>query len=66
LSIDIEGNDIDILKSPDLSIYKIKAVCVVHNLREGSVEIISYKDGYSCDLVNSEFSKNDYWFVLRK
>jgi len=66
LSIDIEGNDVDILKSLDLSIYKIRAVCVEHNFREGSAEIISYMDRYGYDLVNSEFSKNDYWFVLRK
>jgi len=66
LSIDIEGNDIDILKSLDLNTYKIKAVCVEHNFREGSIEIITYMDKYGYDLVNSEFSKNDYWFVLRK
>lgn len=66
LSIDIEGNDLDILKSLDLNRYKIKAVCVEHNFREGSDEIKDYmgKNGY--DLVYSEFSKNDYWFVLRK
>ena len=66
LSIDIEGNDLDILKSLDLNRYKIKAVCVEHNFRQGSDEIIEfmYKNGY--DLVYSEFSKNDYWFVLRK
>ena len=65
LSIDIEGNDIQILKSLDFSIYKIKAICVEHNFREGSDEIIGFmhKNGY--DLVYREFSKNDYWFVLR-
>ena len=31
LSIDIEGEDIEILKSLDLSRYKIKAICVEHN-----------------------------------
>ena len=66
LSIDIEGNDIDILKSLDLSRYNINAVCVEHNLREGSNEIIGYMDKNGYDLVYGEFSKNDYWFVLRK
>ena len=66
LSIDIEGNDLDILKSLDLNRYKIKAVCVEHNFREGSDEIINYMDKNGYDLVYSEFSKNDYWFVLRK
>ena len=65
LSIDIEGDDIQILKSLDFSIYKIKTICVEHNFREGSDEIIGFmhKNGY--DLVYREFSKNDYWFVLR-
>ena len=66
LSIDIEGNDIDILKSLDLNRYKINTVCVEHNFREGSDEIIGYMDIKGYDLVYSEFSKNDYWFVLRK
>jgi FkbM family methyltransferase len=66
LSIDIEGEDIEILKSLDLHRYKIKAICVEHNFREGSDEIIDlmYKNGY--DHVYGEFSKNDYWFVLQK
>lgn len=66
LSIDIEGEDIEILKSLDLSRYKIKSICVEHNFREGSDEIIGfmYKNGY--DLVYGEFSKNDYWFVLQR
>jgi len=66
LSIDIEGEDIEILKSFDLSHYKIKAICVEHNFREGSDKIIDfmYKNGY--DLVYSEFSRNDYWFVHQR
>ena len=66
LSIDIEGKDIDILRSLDLKRYKTKAVCVEHNFRAGSDEIINYMDKNGYDLVYSEFSKNDYWFVLRK
>ena len=65
LSIDIEGNDIDILKSLDLSRYKIKAVCIEHNFREGSDEIIGFMDKNRYDLVYREFSKNDYWFIRR-
>jgi FkbM family methyltransferase len=66
LSIDIEGNDLDIIKSIDLNQYKIKVVCVEHNFRDGSDRIIDfmYENGY--DLMYSKFSKNDYWFVLRK
>lgn len=66
LSIDIEGEDIEILKSLDLIRYKIKAICVEHNFREGSDKIVDfmYKNGY--DLVYGEFSKNDYWFVLQR
>jgi len=66
LSIDIEGEDFEILKSLDLSCYKIKAICVEHNFRKGSDEIVDFmhKNGYN--LVYSEFSKNDYWFVLQR
>lgn len=66
LSIDIEGDDMEILKSFDWSRYKINAICVEHNYRKGSDKIIDfmYKSGY--DLQYTEFSKNDYWFELRK
>lgn len=66
LSIDIEGEDLEILKSLDLSRYKIKAICVEHNFQKSSDKIIEFmhKNGY--DLVYSEFSKNDYWFVLQR
>jgi FkbM family methyltransferase len=66
LSIDIEGKDIDILKSLDLNRYRINAICVEHNFREGSDELIRYMASNRYDLLYSEFSKNDYWFVLRK
>jgi len=66
LSIDIEGRDIDILKSLDLNRYRINAICVEHNFREGSDELIRYMASNRYDLLYSEFSKNDYWFVLRK
>ena len=66
LSIDIEGDDIEILKSLDLSRYKIKAICVEHNFRENSDKIIDFMYKYGYDLVYGEFSKNDYWFVLQR
>ena len=66
LSIDIEGEDIEILKSLDLSRYKIRAICVEHNFRKDSDETIGYMDKNGYDFAYSEFSKNDYWFVLRK
>jgi len=66
LSIDIEGDDIEILQSLDFNRYKIKAICVEHNYREGSDKIIEFMCENKYDLVFSEFSKNDYWFELRR
>lgn len=66
LSIDIEGEDIEILKSLDLTRYKIKAICVEHNFRVGSDKIVDFMDKNGYDLVYGEFSKNDYWFVLQR
>ena len=66
LSIDTEGSDIDILKSLDLNKYKIKSICVEHNFREGSDQILNYMDAQGYEQVFKEFSKNDYWFVLRE
>ena len=66
LSIDVEGNDYDILKSIDLNQYKFKTICVEHNFREGSSELINYMANYGYEIVYREFSKNDYWFILQK
>ena len=63
LSIDIEGHDFEVLKSLDLNRYKIKAICVEHNFRKDSAEIVGYMERHGYKLVFSEFSKNDYWFV---
>ena len=65
LSIDTEGNDLDILESLDLNNYEINAICVEHNNRIGSKKIINHmiKNGY--DLAWSKYSKNDYWFIRR-
>jgi FkbM family methyltransferase len=65
LSIDTEGNEIEILKSIDLNRYRIKAVCVEHNFREGSEEMVKYMVNNGYEHLYSEYSKNDYWFVLK-
>lgn len=65
LSIDIEGGDIEILRSLDLTKYKIKAICVEHNYRANSDRIIAHMHKNNYEHVFSEFSKNDYWFVLK-
>jgi len=64
LSIDTEGNELEILKSIDLNRYKIKAVCVEHNFRKGSEEMIKYMVYNGYEHLYGEYSKNDYWFVL--
>ena len=65
LSIDTEGNDIELLKSINIIDYRIKSICVEHNNRLGSEEVIKYMDKVGYDLAFREFSKNDYWFVRR-
>jgi FkbM family methyltransferase len=65
LSIDTEGNDLDILESLDLNNYEINAICVEHNNRIGSEKIISHMNKNRYDLAWSKYSKNDYWFIRR-
>ena len=65
LSIDTEGNDIDILKSVNFRDYRIKSICVEHNYSVGSEEVIEYMDKVGYKLVFNEHSKHDYWFVAR-
>ena len=65
LSIDTEGNDIEILKSINIFDYRIKSICVEHNNRLGSEEVIKYMEKVGYELAFREFSKNDYWFVRR-
>jgi hypothetical protein len=65
LSIDTEGNDIDILKSVNFSDYRIKSICVEHNYSVGSEEVIEYMDKVGYKYVFNEHSKHDYWFVAR-
>ena len=65
LSIDTEGNDLDILESIDLNYYVIHAICVEHNSRMGTEKIINHMNRNGYDLAWSEYSKNDYWFIRR-
>ena len=65
LSIDTEGNDIDILESVNFIDYRIKTICVEHNYRLGSEEVIKYMDKVGYELAFKEHSKHDFWFVAR-
>ena len=65
LSIDVEGEDLEILKALDLQKYRIKAICVEHNFRKDSGSIIPHMMKYGYDHVFEEYSKNDYWIVLQ-
>jgi len=65
LSIDTEGNELEILKSIDFNRYRIKAVCVEHNFREGSEEMVKFMVNNGYEHLYSEYSKNDYWFALK-
>lgn len=63
LSIDVEGEDLEILASIDFSKYEINSICVEHNNRIGSDGLLRYmeKSGYA--LVWNEYSGNDFWFI---
>ena len=65
LSIHTEENDIEILKSINIINYRIKSMCVEHNNRLGSEEVIKYMDKVGYELAFREYSKNEYWFVQR-
>jgi hypothetical protein len=65
-ALTLQGEDIEILKSLDLNRYKINAICVEHNYREGSDKILDFMYENKYKLVFREFSKNDYWFELQR
>jgi FkbM family methyltransferase len=65
LSIDVEGEDLEILASVDFSKYEINAICVEHNNRINSKEILKYMEESGYELVWSEYSGNDFWFIRR-
>lgn len=63
LSIDVEGEDLEILATIDFSKYEINSICVEHNSRIGPDGLLKYmeKSGYA--LVGNEYSGNDFWFI---
>ena len=63
LSIDVEGEDLEILASIDFSKYEINSICVEHNNRIGSDEFLKYMEDSGYALVWNEFSGNDFWFI---
>ena len=65
LSIDVEGEDLEILASIDFSKYEINSICVEHNDRIGSDEFLKYMEESGYALVYNEYSGNDFWFIRR-
>lgn len=63
LSIDVEGEDLEILASIDFSKYEINSICVEHNDRIGSDEFLKYMEESGYALVYNEYSGNDFWFI---
>jgi len=65
LSIDIEGNELEALKSNDWLRWKPKVVLVEHNFRNDRKDIRNYlfERGYKLAIENSQFSWDD-WFEL--
>lgn len=63
LSIDVEGEDLEILASIDFGKYEINSICVEHNNRIGSDEFLKYMDESGYTLVYNEYSGNDFWFI---
>lgn len=65
LSIDVEGEDLEILASVDLSKYQINSICVEHNNRTDSEELLKYMEEIGYTTVWDEYSGNDFWFIRR-
>lgn len=63
LSIDVEGEDLEILASVDFSKYQINAICVEHNYRTDSQESLKYLEVSGYTLVWNKYSGNDFWFI---
>lgn len=63
LSIDVEGEDLEILASVDFSKYQINAICVEHNYRTDSQEFLKYLEVSGYTLVWNKYSGNDFWFI---
>jgi len=63
LSVDVEGEDFEILASIDFCKYEINSICVEHNNRTDSQELINYMEKSGYKLVWNEYSGNDFWFL---
>jgi FkbM family methyltransferase len=65
LSVDVEGSELDVLDSFDLSIWKPRFVCVEHNYQTAMQEALI---AYFCkdyDIVLQGVSGCDFWFVRK-
>ncbi|MGF0536960.1 FkbM family methyltransferase [Agrobacterium sp. ES01] len=62
MSIDTEGNELDILNSFDFETYKVSLFSVEHNFTEDEVKIdsILFENGY--ERVHRDFSNFDAWY----
>lgn len=65
LSIDVEGEDLEILASVDFSKYEINSISVEHNNRDNSEELLKYMEQSGYTIVWNEYSGNDFWFIRR-
>jgi FkbM family methyltransferase len=64
LSLDTEGNEIDILKSIDFNKWLIAVICVEHNWSQSAPEIMSYLGDFGYTAWLPEFTQSDY-FMFR-
>jgi FkbM family methyltransferase len=62
-SLDIEGQELEILNSIDFSIAHIFIICCEHNYRRDrlAVKTLLYENGYT--LILRKYSGQDYWFA---
>ena len=65
LSIDVEGEDLEILASIDFSKYEINSICVEHNNRIGLTNFLNTMEDSGYALVWNEYSGNDFWFIRK-
>lgn len=65
LSIDTEGNELDIIRSFDFSSFNIKCITVEHNYRDDDRrEIFERLTAYGYERVFEDISKWDDWYIL--
>ena len=64
LSIDVEGNELDVLKGFDIEYWKPKIIIIEHNYENDKMRKISKifeEKGYKKEL--EHFSFHDFWFT---